>query len=79
MILLMASRSVFLNNISMSQVMSLHEYMQHRKKMIDRYVQGEHAWFGNTDASYEGVTVKPWWWDDKVAYSREVIKATRTP
>ena len=78
MILSMASRSVFLDNIIMI-TMTLHEYMQDRKKMIDRHVQGEHAWFGNTDASYEGVTVKPWWWDDSAQYSCEVIPATRTP
>lgn len=77
MILSVASRSVFLDNHNMSQVMSLHEYMQHRKKMIDRYVEGEHAWLGDCSESYPGVSVKPWWWDDKVQYSREVIPATR--
>jgi len=33
------------------QTMSLTEYMEQRRKEIDRYVQGEHAWLGDTDAS----------------------------
>lgn len=74
MILLMASRSVFLDN---SGMMTLHEYMMDRRKMIDRYVQGEHAWLGDCSESYAGVSVKPWWWDDKIAHSREVIPSTR--
>ena len=31
--------------------MSLTEYMEQRRKEIDRYVQGEHKWLGDTDTS----------------------------
>ena len=33
------------------QTMSLTEYMEQRRKEIDRYVQGEHKWLGDTDTS----------------------------
>jgi len=33
------------------QTMSLTEYMETRRKHIDRYVEGEHAWYGDTDTS----------------------------
>ena len=33
------------------QIMSLTEYMETRRKCIDRYVEGEHAWYGDVDTS----------------------------
>jgi len=33
------------------QTMSLTEYMEQRRKEIDRYVQGEHKWYGDVDQS----------------------------
>lgn len=44
--------------------MSLTEYMEQRRKEIDRYVEGEHAWYGDTDAS----TMM-----QSVSYNNEVI------
>ena len=50
--------------------------MEDKRRVIDRYVEGEHRWFGDVDQStltsslsmYPGVT--PW-------YSRTVIKSKR--
>ena len=33
------------------RLLSLLEYMEGRRKEIDRYVEGEHKWFGNVDSS----------------------------
>jgi len=48
-----------------STVISLAEYMETRRKCIDRYVEGEHAWYGDLSTSmpslsmYEGTI--PWY------------------
>ena len=34
-----------------TEVLSLEEYMEQRRKHIDKYVEGEHKWFGNVDLS----------------------------
>jgi hypothetical protein len=31
--------------------MSFTEYMEQRRKEIDRYVEGEHKWYGDVDTS----------------------------
>jgi hypothetical protein len=46
------------------QTMSLTEYMEQRRKEIDRYVQGEHKWYGDVDTS----TMM-----QSVSYNNEVI------
>jgi len=32
-------------------IQSIEEYMHSRRQHIDRYVQGEHAWMGDTSAA----------------------------
>jgi len=45
-------------------LITIREYMEQRRKEIDRYVQGEHAWYGDVhatvDASYNTAPV-PWY------------------
>ena len=47
------------------QTMSLTEYMEQRRKHIDRYVQGEHKWFGDTSTTMPSVSMNvdplPWY------------------
>lgn len=49
-------------------VLSLSEYMEGRRKSIDRYVEGEHKWYGDLTTStrpvsmYEGSL--PWYLND---------------
>jgi len=32
-------------------LLSAEQYFEQRQKHIDRYVEGEHAWFGDVDAA----------------------------
>jgi hypothetical protein len=32
-------------------VLSLNQYMEQKRKVIDRYVEGEHKWFGDLSTS----------------------------
>jgi hypothetical protein len=45
-------------------LITIREYMEQRRKEIDRYVQGEHRWYGDVhatvDASYNTAPV-PWY------------------
>jgi hypothetical protein len=45
--------------------MSLTEYMEQRRKEIDRYVEGEHKWYGDTSTMMQSVSynneVIPWY------------------
>ena len=34
-------------------LITIKEYMEQRRKCIDRYVEGEHKWYGDVDASVE--------------------------
>ena len=49
----------------MMMTMSMAEYMQDRRKEIDKHVQGEHAWLGDCStmmpslSMYEGT--RPWY------------------
>lgn len=49
-------------------MMSMAEYMEDRRRHIDRYVQGEHKWYGDLSTSmpslsmYDGTV--PWYLND---------------
>ena len=45
-------------------LMSVSEYFLSRKKYIDRYVEGEHKWYGDVDQSPE-FNPRPWYLDSK--------------
>ena len=34
-------------------LITIKEYMEQRRKQIDRYVEGEHRWLGDTHATVE--------------------------
>ena len=34
-------------------LITIKEYMEQRRKAIDRYVEGEHKWYGDVHASME--------------------------
>jgi hypothetical protein len=34
-------------------LITIREYMEQRRKAIDRYVQGEHAWYGDVNSIQE--------------------------
>ena len=44
-------------------VLSAMEYFLSRKKEIDRYVEGEHKWFGDVDQSVV-FNSRPWYLED---------------
>lgn len=48
-----------------TQVMSLSEYMEGRRKAIDRYVEGEHKWYGDLSTSLPSLSMYnsplPWY------------------
>jgi len=48
-----------------AQVISLCEYMEQRRKTIDRYVQGEHKWYGDLSTSLPSLSMYsnplPWY------------------
>lgn len=57
-------------------MMSMAEYMEDRRRHIDRHVQGEHKWLGDTSTSmpslsmYDGTV--PWYLnDDTLRYNQE--------
>ena len=40
---------------------SIEEYMQSRRREIDRYVEGEHKWYGDTSTELPSVSCyNPW-------------------
>lgn len=49
-------------------LITVQEYMQQRRKAIDAYVQGEHAWLGDvhacTQVTYNSHPV-PWYWKEE--------------
>lgn len=49
-------------------VLSLAEYMEGRRKQIDRYVQGEHKWYGDLSTTTPSVSMYegklPWYLND---------------
>ena len=49
----------------MSNVMTIAEYMEDRRRDIDRYVQGEHAWYGDTSTTLPSLSMHvdplPWY------------------
>lgn len=49
-------------------VLSLSEYMEGRRKSIDRYVEGEHKWYGDLTTSLPSVSMYqsslPWYLND---------------
>lgn len=57
-----------MDTIQAKTVMTLAEYMEDRRKVIDRYVEGEHKWYGDLSTSmpslsmYEGRL--PWYLKD---------------
>ena len=46
-------------------VMTLAEYMEDRRKVIDRYVEGEHRWYGDLSTAMPAVSMHehqvPWY------------------
>lgn len=44
-------------------VLSAMEYFLTRKKYIERYVEGEHKWFGDVDQSVDQFNSRPWYLD----------------
>jgi len=56
-----------MDTLPVSNVLTLAEYMEDRRKVIDRYVEGEHKWYGDLTTSmpslsmYEGKL--PWYLD----------------
>ena len=56
----------------MVNTMSVADYMLDRRKTIDRYVEGEHKWFGCTETStlVESLSMypspKPWYLSEQV-------------
>lgn len=45
-------------------LITIKEYMEQRRKEIDRYVQGEHKWYGDVHASMEvtyNTSTIPWY------------------
>ena len=57
-------------------VLSLAEYMEGRRKSIDRYVEGEHKWYGDLSTStlpvsmYEGGL--PWYLNDTLTHTKGI-------
>lgn len=49
----------------MVKTITLAEYMEDRRKEIDRYVEGEHKWLGDTSTSMPAVSMcmdpLPWY------------------
>jgi hypothetical protein len=46
------------------------EYFLSRKKQIERYVEGEHKWYGDVDSSREFTYMndpRPWYLDNGVS------------
>jgi len=54
-----------MDTVQVKTVMTVAEYMEDRRKVIDRYVEGEHKWYGDLSTSmpslsmYEGKL--PWY------------------
>ena len=45
-------------------LITIREYMESRRREIDRYVQGEHRWLGDVDSSREFTYMndpRPWY------------------
>ena len=49
----------------MNNTITLAEYMEDRRRDIDRYVEGEHKWFGDTSTTMPSVSMNvdplPWY------------------
>lgn len=59
--------------------MTFAEYMEDKRKVIDRYVEGEHKWYGDLSTAlpslsmYEGTT--PWYLkNDTLRHTQEPIR-----
>jgi hypothetical protein len=51
-------------------LITIREYMEQRRKCIDRYVEGEHKWYGDTHASVEvtyNTSPIPWYCTEEEA------------
>ena len=48
-----------------TQVLSFEEYMETKRKEIDRYVEGEHKWYGDLSTSMASLSMYenplPWY------------------
>lgn len=57
-------------------VLSLAEYMEGRRKSIDRYVEGEHKWYGDLSTSTHPVSMYegniPWYLNDTLPDTKRV-------
>jgi hypothetical protein len=42
-----------------TMTLSAEQYFETRRKEIDKYVQGEHKWFGCTDTTWPNVSAYP--------------------
>ena len=66
-----------MDNIQVSTVMTLAEYMEDRRKSIDRYVEGEHKWYGDLTTSMPSLSMYsgniPWYLnDDTLRHNQEL-------
>jgi hypothetical protein len=54
-----------LHNMHMSNTMTIAEYMEDRRRDIDRYVEGEHKWYGDCSTTMPSVSMNvdplPWY------------------
>ena len=59
------------------KVLSLSEYMEGRRKEIDRYVEGEHKWYGDLSTALPSLsmytTPLPWYIKDDTQYNHKGI------
>jgi len=71
-----------MDTIQGSNVMTMAEYMESRRKSIDRYVEGEHKWYGDLSTSmpslsmYEGKL--PWYLNDDTFPNTKGVNWGRT-
>ena len=58
-------------------VLSLSEYMEQRRKQIDRYVEGEHKWYGDLSTALPALsmytTPLPWYTKHDTQYNHKGV------
>ena len=59
-----------MNDSTEVKTLSAMEYFLSRKKTIERYIEGEHKWYGDVDSSREFTYMndpRPWYLDNGVS------------
>jgi hypothetical protein len=59
-------------------LLSAMEYFLSRKKYIDRYVEGEHKWFGDCNEEYTPFNNRPWYLEDNKCFKTHTTGLKRT-